>query len=103
MSGYATEHGVVEVGRYQVGGMTWVRARGRAHMKQRTRLVLVYFLLLPPVMWVSLYGLAIACHWVTGRGGPHSAALMGWGGVAVLGLVLVSSWRDIARIFTRDA
>ena len=71
-------------------------------MKQRTRLVLVYFLLLPPVMWVSLYGLAMAYHWVTGRGGPHSAMLRGWGGVAVLGLVLVSSWRDIAKILTRD-
>jgi hypothetical protein len=71
-------------------------------MKQRTRLVLVYFLLLPPVMWVSLYGLAMAYHWVTGRGCPHSAMLIGWGGVAVLGLVLVSSWRDIAKILTRD-
>jgi hypothetical protein len=72
-------------------------------MKQRPRLVLICFLLLPPFMWVSFDGLAMACHWVAGRGGPHSAALVGWVGVAVPGLVLVSSWRDIAKIVTRDA
>jgi hypothetical protein len=71
-------------------------------VKKRTRLVLVYFIALPIIVWLAFYGVGIAYHWLTGRGGPYWAMLLGWGGVVAVAVGLATSWRTVVRILSRN-
>lgn len=70
-------------------------------MDRRVRFVLIYFVLLPPVLWFGFYGGTIAYHWATGRGGLDSATLMAWGAIVVYAITLLSNGKQVWKRLTR--
>lgn len=68
-------------------------------MKRRTRFVLIFGLLIPPLAWWSLWLISMIYFWMTGRGGPVAAFGIAWGGIIVYLIVAAMSFREILRIF----